>query len=120
MDYSQSVFWPHHYEDLDSTVSSNASLPSPFRIKRTFQANYTQAQIALILIPSVVLLLLFPIRAFQLRRASLKVLPNYIGAIKTVACSRAIVTEVIANSFLGAHYSYRSSGIICSGSEPDI
>lgn len=95
MDYSQSVHLLHHYENLGFATSSNASLPSPFRINRTIQASYTTTQIALLLIPSVVLLLLSPIRAFQLRRASLKVLPNYTGAIKAVGCSRGWVTEGI-------------------------
>ena len=95
MDYSQFVLRLHHNEDLGLAAPSNASFPSALRINRTFQASYATAQIALLLIPSAVLLLLFPIRAFQLRRASLKVLPNYTGAIKAVCCSRGGVTEGI-------------------------
>jgi len=86
MDHSQSVLWLHDNKDFGFAVPSNASLPGPFRIDLTFQANYTATQIALLLIPSAVLLLLFPIRVIQLRRASLKVLPNYTGAIKAVGC----------------------------------
>ncbi|RFU34159.1 hypothetical protein B7463_g2169, partial [Scytalidium lignicola] len=84
MDYSQSVLRLHRYEDLGFAVPINASLPSRFRINGAIQASYTTAQVVLLLIPSAVFLLLFPIRAFQLRRASLKVLPNYTGAIKAV------------------------------------
>jgi hypothetical protein len=95
MDYSQSVFQLHHFEELGFALPSNASLLNPFRINQTFQTSYTTAQIALLSIPSAMLLLLFPIRSFQLRRASLKVLPNYTGAIKAVGCSRGTVTEEI-------------------------
>ena len=88
MDYSQSVFQRLYYEDLSFPVPSNTSLPSPFRIKRTFQAGYTMTQMALLLLPSAVFLLMVPIRAFQLRRENLKVMPNHTGAIKAVRCSK--------------------------------
>ena len=120
MDYSQSVFRLHHFEDLGLAISSNASLPSPIRINPTSQTSCTTAQIALQLIPSAVLLLLFPIRSFQLRRASLKVLPNYTGAIKAVGCSRGRMTEKLADSLAGAHCSHRSSQTCCSGPMLDI
>jgi len=89
MDYSQSVLQLHHYEDSRFIVLGNESLPSPFHTNQTFRADYITAQVAVLLIPPAVLLLLFPIRTFQLRRASLKVLPNYTGAVKAVGCSRA-------------------------------
>jgi hypothetical protein len=88
MDYSQSVLQPHHYENLGIPFPSNASLPSPFRMKPTLQASSNMIQISLLLLPSAVLLLVVPIRAFQLHRASLKVLPNYTGAVKAVGCSK--------------------------------
>lgn len=98
MDYAQSVLrlhpladWPG---DLAFAVPSNASLPGAvFRTHRASQASYTTAQVALLLIPSAVLLLLFPVRVLQLRRASLKVLPNYTGAIKAVCCRSRSVTR---------------------------
>jgi hypothetical protein len=93
MIYSQSALPLHHYEDLGFSVPSYASLHSSFHINQSFQASYTVAQIALLLTPSAVLLLLFPVRVFQLRRASLKVLPNYTGAIKAVGCARTRVTQ---------------------------
>jgi len=82
MDYSQSMLGLSHYEDLTLTVSNGFSLPSPFKPSEV--TGYTKSQIALLLIPSAVLLLLFPIRVIQLGRANLKVLPNYTGAIKVV------------------------------------
>jgi hypothetical protein len=89
MDYSQSVFPQHDSGNLVFAVpASNASLPgASLHFNQTFQAfqaSYTMGQVAWLMIPSAVLLLLFPARAFQLRRASLKVLPNYMGAIKAV------------------------------------
>jgi hypothetical protein len=92
MDYSQSVVRLHHYEDLAFAVPSKAILPSPFRVNRTFETSYTTVQIALLLVPPAVFLLLYPLRAFQLSRANLKVLPNYTGAIKVVGYSRGGVT----------------------------
>jgi hypothetical protein len=85
MDYAQSVLPFHPSVDLAFANPSNVSLPGDaFRTHRASPASYTTDQFALLLIPSAVFLLLFPIRAFQLRRASLKVLPNYTGAIKAV------------------------------------
>ena len=86
MDYSRSIFQRYYYEELSFPVPSNASLPSLFRKKWTFQDGYTMAQMALLLLPSAILLLMVPIRAFQLHRANLKVMPNYTGAIKAVSC----------------------------------
>jgi len=91
MDYSQTFLRVDRYEGLGFALTSNVSMPTLFRINRSVQANYTPAQIALLFIPSAVFLLLFPIRAFQLGRASLKVLPNYTGALKAVGCSRGRV-----------------------------
>lgn len=48
------------------------------------QAGYSTAQTALLLAPSALFLLLFPFRSLRLRRASLKVLPNYTGGFKAV------------------------------------
>jgi hypothetical protein len=95
MDYSQSVVRLHHYEDLAFAVPRKAFLPSPFRINRTSEASYTTAQIALLLVPSAAFLLLYPLRAFQLSRANLKVFPNYTGAIKAVGSSRGGAAEGI-------------------------
>jgi hypothetical protein len=95
MDYAQSVLRLHPAGDLAFAVADNgssllAAAALSFRLDRAAaaaaasQASYTTVQVALLLIPSAVLLLLLPARAFQLRRASLKVLPNYTGAIKAV------------------------------------
>jgi len=86
MEYLQPVLWLHDYKVFGFAVPSNTSLPNPFSIDLTFQASYTATQTALLLIPSAVFLLLFPFRVIQLHRASLKVLPNYTGAVKAVGC----------------------------------
>ncbi|KAH8591587.1 P-loop containing nucleoside triphosphate hydrolase protein [Bisporella sp. PMI_857] len=57
---------------------------------------YTTAQIALSLMPSTLFLLFFPIRAFQLHRACLKVAPNYIGAVKAVLTGLIAAVELAA------------------------
>ncbi|RDW87858.1 hypothetical protein BP5796_03552 [Coleophoma crateriformis] len=84
MSYAQSVLQLHRHEDLGFAVLGNGTLPSPFPINPSFRASYTTTQVVLRLIPPAILLLFFPIRAFQLHRASLKVLPNFTGAIKAV------------------------------------
>ncbi|KAI3325328.1 ABC transporter [Xylariaceae sp. AK1471] len=96
MDYSQSILRQNHYEDLGFAIPDNPFSPNSYGISPSLPANYTNAQVSLLLIPSAVLLLLSPIRVLQLYRANLKVLPNRTGAIK------AVLTVAIAGVKLAA------------------
>jgi hypothetical protein len=114
MDYSQSVFRLHRSEGLGAAVQSNVSWLSSSHSDQTFQSSYTTGQNTLLFIPSVILLLLFPTRACQLRRASLKVLPNYTGAIKAVGRSKESGWMDLLTLLAGAHCKHRCSRTGCS------
>jgi len=73
-----------HYDVPGVAVSSNMTLLNPLARNENLRANYTVAQVALLLMPSVVFLLLFPVRVLRLHRATLKVMPNSVGVIKVV------------------------------------
>ncbi|KAI1180571.1 P-loop containing nucleoside triphosphate hydrolase protein [Nemania sp. FL0916] len=98
MDYPQSILWQDYYPLSGFTIPNNILLTNSYSVNRNFLTDNTNVQVALTLIPSVVLLLLSPIRAIQLRRATLKVLPNYTGAIKfllTVSIAALELTALI-------------------------
>lgn len=118
MDYSQSNLQLHDVEDWSFAISGNDTLPGAYRNKSALGVSHSTAQDALLLIPSAVLLLLFPIRVFQLRRASLKVLPNYTGAIKAVCCSRS--QGSCTDSIAGGHCVHCSTRISFSARMLDI
>ncbi|KAH8891439.1 P-loop containing nucleoside triphosphate hydrolase protein [Thozetella sp. PMI_491] len=99
MDHAQSVFWLGLYEDTGLVAPTHTASPSLPRTQWASQESYDAAQLVLLTIPSLVLLLLTPIRALQLRRESLKVLPNYTGAIKAVL-TIAIATAELAGLIL--------------------
>ncbi|CEJ87424.1 hypothetical protein VHEMI04411 [[Torrubiella] hemipterigena] len=58
-------------------------------------ADYSYLQLALLLAPSAFVLLVSPFRILQLRRANLKVLPNYRGAIKAILAASIAVLELV-------------------------
>lgn len=87
MDYSQVVFRLQQDAGVSAVThaSANHSGVSSVLENQRLQVNYAVVQLALLIAPSSILLLLCPIRLFQLRGSRLKVLPNRIGAIKAVS-----------------------------------
>ncbi|KAH8194638.1 hypothetical protein TruAng_011196 [Truncatella angustata] len=108
MDHAQAVLGLHPYSAVDPAFLRNDLFFDKIRFDGT-TSRFT-GPFALRLMPSAVLLLLFPIRAFQLHRANLKVLPNYIGAIKAVL-TVAIAAVELASTVLCLTSSACPSGI---------
>ncbi|KAK9772774.1 putative ABC transporter [Seiridium cardinale] len=86
MDYSQAVLRLHDGGGFQQLIppSLNDSTFGSFAPSRTFRLSYTTSQLALLFAPSAALLLIYPLRVFQLREANLKVLPNRTGALKAI------------------------------------
>jgi hypothetical protein len=88
MEYSESIFWVVDHHDWTFPPSSVTLLAASSNAGWDFLGDGARAQVALRLIPAVVLLTLLPFRVSQLYRAPIKVRKNYAGAVKLVGASR--------------------------------
>lgn len=84
MDHWKSVLRIHGNQ-LEYAPLGNASTFASLSMEKALLADYTTVELASLLVPSVLLLVLCPFRLFQLRGAGLKVLPNKTGAFKAVS-----------------------------------
>jgi hypothetical protein len=94
MDHLQTVLRLHEGGDWNFALPHNASSLGTSSAVKGFPTSYTTAQLALLLVPSSVLLLLCPFRLFKLRRENLKVLPNRTGALKAVCMQTMMMLEI--------------------------
>ncbi|KAK6200636.1 hypothetical protein LQW54_009679 [Pestalotiopsis sp. IQ-011] len=81
---SQAVLRLHEDYSLGLAFPANVSYFGSIAVFKSPDATYAESQLWLLMVPSVLLLLLFPARWFYLRRADLKVLPNKRGFFKLV------------------------------------
>lgn len=67
-------------------VVNYGNFTSSYRTIYALEGAFATAQTLLLILPSAIFLVLFLIRGYTLKGESLKVLPNYTGAIKAVRC----------------------------------
>lgn len=91
---SQAVLRLHQDYSLGLAFPANVSYFGSIAVFKSPGATYTESQLWLLMVPSVLLLLLFPARWFYLRRADLKVLPNKRGFFKLVIAIAIAATQL--------------------------
>lgn len=84
MAYAQAVLGLHQDSHLGLGFPENVSYFDSITAFQNSNTTYTESQLWLLLVPSALLLVAFPVRWFYLRKEDLKVLPNKRGLLKAV------------------------------------
>lgn len=87
MDYTRWISQPWHFQSWQTSRLDNAFSVASFDTEAPSWIIPSYKQLINLSIPLAFVLLVAPVRILQLRRANLKVLPNYVGAIKAVCHS---------------------------------